>query len=307
MKKISLIFTSILSFSVHAMSATGHLNLIDQQRQRDHAEAFEQIKDLNYLRMKIQSIQSGLSGLNADWQSLAKKCNPRADAVTSENCYSRLGAIADAARMQQSQLDVLTTATHYQKLLREKNNEAVRVQDLMTAANRSLESYLTSVNQLRRNFGLRLAEIKFKKALAEIQAADQKAKVHVQCRLAPSQLGRQMITAQLSRSQADAESSPYLILRGDAIAREVTETAELLKNKCPAERAQQFDGLISQAQVFLAGTPASQSVQTLAQKGCRKMSASAQAELKAACRKAEFNPAILYSLHRELSKSRAKQ
>ncbi|NJL25134.1 MAG: hypothetical protein HC902_08130 [Calothrix sp. SM1_5_4] len=215
--------------------------------------------------------------------------------------------IADTAHMQQSQLDVLTTATHYQKLLREKNNESVRLQDLVTNANKALQAFINSVSELRRNFGLRLADIKFKKALAEIEIADEKAKIGVRCRLAPSHLGRQMIAAQLSRSQAESQTSPYLILRGDAMAREVIATAEYLKGKCPPDRAPQFDELLSQAGTFLAASPGPQRMQALAQTGCRKIRAKSLPELKNACAKSEFNPAILYSLHRELSQSEASQ
>ncbi|NJL25133.1 MAG: hypothetical protein HC902_08125 [Calothrix sp. SM1_5_4] len=73
MKPIRMAIAIVLALPAHAATISEHLNQVDQQRQRDHKEAFEQIKDLNYLRMKIQSIQSGLNGLNSEWTVSCKQ------------------------------------------------------------------------------------------------------------------------------------------------------------------------------------------------------------------------------------------
>lgn len=306
MKKLLLIWLllPLTAFASSEKKLRTHFPELDVQRRLAHQWANKEIKNINYLRMKILSIQKMLKEINSTWAEIAKTCNRNTSGSDLEICKGKIGEVADSSRIYLNQLEILTVAKVYQDLIVSPTVQNVAIRDLVSEAIRALNAVHTSSSELSRRIGLKVAAQSFQKEVLKIKSSDLKAKTEIQCRLLPSQLAKKVIAINLDQLDARKSGDPHLLLRSTILAEEVTATVQVMSERCSSSELNA--ARIQQARASqLAAKVGMDEINLLSVSACEKIG-SADLEIAAQCKERNFSPAVIYSIHRKLRQMGAK-
>ncbi len=296
--KYTALFILCIPTILHANSGA-KLHSLNSTRKTSYDQAYAEVKDLNYLRMKILGIKNGTTRLVDAWEAAKPNCSSQLSSQSLESCHAKLMTLSLDAEMQLSQLQSLTRSENYERLLRTPSNGEIQVQRLVQSTTNVFIDYIRQAHILRRTVGERLAISSFKAALSGVEKAEEQARRNVQCRMMPTVLLQKLNASRLSLLQGKNAFDAYLVMRSRFMAQEVEEATEALANECGTGS---FSAVKAEVQAFLKSHPTPDVVRSYAVKSCAKVQDS-DVELKAVCLASDFNPAVYYSLHERLRKT----
>ena len=169
MKRLVCLTLLLLSTLPAAAEKSPDFGSLDRGRRADHERTFNQLKDLNLIRMKMLSIQNSLIRLTRTWSLINLECGGRVTANIQSDCLSRTANLIDDANLQQQWLVAFRESSTYKELISKPPERQIGFRDFIVNSINSLDHRLTTARNYRHSLGLQVTENEWRKALPEMR------------------------------------------------------------------------------------------------------------------------------------------
>src|SRR5437870_5257962 len=134
MKRLFCLTLLLLSTWAAAAEKSPDFGSLDRGRRAYDERTFNQLKDLNLIRMKMLSVQNSLTRLTQAWSLINSECGGRVTADVQSDCLSRTVNVIEDANLQQQWLVAFLESSTYKDLISKPPERQIGFRDLIVSS-----------------------------------------------------------------------------------------------------------------------------------------------------------------------------
>lgn len=299
---LALILALTLTYA-NAADSPEEIESITRERASRHTTTIDRVKNINYLKAKLLSVQNALKSTRERGEHLKAECGTRRSSPALEDCLSKTDFLMSDLLMHIADVQNVITSQQFQTVAAHPDVARMRIDQTLSSAIEKLRQELVSAKALQTILAEAAVKVRIAKQLEIIGKSSQEARKAAECKSASFRFSRRLRDAQTQRLLADVRSDGHLLVTAQDNASRIGAEIDSVMKACGS----QTDVARLKPQVEEITTHYTEDVsraRELALAACPQVPSE---ELKQACAKGNINRYVLFAIHMFLQKKAGRQ